>query len=489
MNIFISYARVDKPLCIQLVEMLSSHDVWYDQRLYAGQHWWKEILRRLDWCDTFVYLISSESLVSEYCQKELDIARRIGREIIPILIQADIELPSDISKLQCIDMSQGFIVENVTLLLNLIVKTERLLNGVRQSTIGKIIPKDQLRPTIIPSDKIVMMAANALEKGLYDRAIFLFKQAKANEYKSRFININALIAEAEDGLEKQARMKDMKLEYIQIAELFNYQVTLSHALEAFKAFQLEFPDYDPRNLKRFLDASQVATTDNVPVGSFSSLSADAQSQAVENIGTDAQVRSDAEGLRLRQLPTTDSPILLNLNAKTALTVLGQNNDASWVLVEVAEDIQGWVAIAYLDVYIDLDTVAVITNSQSSSQSDLAPAVDIPHIASIGGDEARQIYLRGQQMGKKRNVFTTIGDSLTDTPTFCVTLLIATICAIMTIYFRLWNSSTPIQDMVMPTIVVPYPHKQVGVHSAFLMPRIRRQFAKQMNYPLTVSIAL
>ena len=47
-KIFVSYARVDKPLCQQIVERLSNaHEVWYDRRLHAGQAWWDEIVRRL----------------------------------------------------------------------------------------------------------------------------------------------------------------------------------------------------------------------------------------------------------------------------------------------------------------------------------------------------------------------------------------------------------------------------------------------------------
>ncbi len=61
MRLFLSYARVDKPYAIQVVNMLDIHEIWYDQRLYAGQDWWREILRRLDWCDGFIYLLSPDS--------------------------------------------------------------------------------------------------------------------------------------------------------------------------------------------------------------------------------------------------------------------------------------------------------------------------------------------------------------------------------------------------------------------------------------------
>ena len=47
MRLFVSYARVDKPYCQQVVDLLDVHEVWYDHRLHAGQRWWDEILRRL----------------------------------------------------------------------------------------------------------------------------------------------------------------------------------------------------------------------------------------------------------------------------------------------------------------------------------------------------------------------------------------------------------------------------------------------------------
>ena len=112
MRIFVSYARVDKPYCLQIVNMLSVHDVWYDQRMYAGQQWWKEIMRRLDWCEGFVYLLSPESVASDYCRHEYELARKAGRHIFPVLINQEANLPSDSQARQSADFSQGLTVES-----------------------------------------------------------------------------------------------------------------------------------------------------------------------------------------------------------------------------------------------------------------------------------------------------------------------------------------------------------------------------------------
>ena len=83
MRLFVSYARVDKPSCIQVVDTLDVHETWYDQRLYAGQDWWKEILRRLDWCEGFIYLLSPDSVNSEVCRKEYELAKSLGTPHFP----------------------------------------------------------------------------------------------------------------------------------------------------------------------------------------------------------------------------------------------------------------------------------------------------------------------------------------------------------------------------------------------------------------------
>lgn len=248
MRLFISYARIDKPFCIQFVNILEVHEVWYDQRLYAGQQWWKEILRRLDWCEGFIYLMSPDSVASEYCLKELEIAQRLGRVIIPVLIHSETQIPAVLAELQYVEMLRGISAENVKDLLNAIYLVEhpRKLSDVSQ--LEKIDQHATSSP-VSQHSKIVGMAASALENAEYDRAIFLLRQAKENGYQSRFINIDRLLQEAEIALEELSRKREAQREYEQILELFQYKRTRNMACEAFLEFQRAFPDYDPEGLK------------------------------------------------------------------------------------------------------------------------------------------------------------------------------------------------------------------------------------------------
>src|SRR5687767_1204245 len=125
MRLFISYARVDKPYSAHIIETLDVHETWLDQRLYAGQHWWKEILRRLDWCEGLIYLLSPDSIASEYCRKEFELAKNLGRHIFPVLIRENTEIPDWLEEYQYADLTKGINPEGQRILLNSITLAER----------------------------------------------------------------------------------------------------------------------------------------------------------------------------------------------------------------------------------------------------------------------------------------------------------------------------------------------------------------------------
>ncbi len=109
MRLFISYARVDKRYCSQIIETLDVHETWYDQRLHAGQKWWDVIKKQLDWCEGFVYLLSPDSVTSEYCKKEFLIAKELGKHIFPVLIHSRTPMLEELKHIQFVDLSRGLI--------------------------------------------------------------------------------------------------------------------------------------------------------------------------------------------------------------------------------------------------------------------------------------------------------------------------------------------------------------------------------------------
>ena len=256
MRLFISYARVDRYYCSQIVEMLDVHEVWYDNRLHAGQQWWEEIQRRLEWCEGLIYLLSPDSVTSEYCQRELQIANAMGKHIFPVLIQARTPIPDSVKHIQYADLSKGLTTDAVKLMLNSIYIAERTARHVAVTPNGTPIMQPVSVPAQIPSplvencdfDSVMDEVGQAFEQELFDRAVFLIRQLKDREEISNFINLDQLLQQAEDALEQQSYLRDAEREYRPIAVLLKYNSTREVGKNAFRSFQAKFPDYDPDNL-------------------------------------------------------------------------------------------------------------------------------------------------------------------------------------------------------------------------------------------------
>ncbi len=261
MKIFISYARVDKPYCIRIVETLHVHEVWYDQRLYAGQHWWREIMRRLEWCDIFLYLLSPESANSMYCKKELDVAIKLNRPVIPILIDAETEIPESLNDYQYLDMTGALTASNVAGLLNAILLVER--EAVSVPTYGQdtLATSEMMLPEVSVGPDMIRDAARAMQNDDYDNAILLLKQAQASGFESRFVDLDSLVKIAEDELTKRTRLKEAEREYEYIVTLFEYEATRDYACETLHSFQLEYPQYDPKQLHKLCESPNVDRSD------------------------------------------------------------------------------------------------------------------------------------------------------------------------------------------------------------------------------------
>lgn len=255
MRIFVSYAREDKPYCIRVIETLHAHDVWYDQRLYAGQDWWKEILRRLDWCEIFIYLLSPDSIASLYCRREVEIARRLKRHIIPVLINKETILPDKMKNWQYVDLSESLTVENVTKLLNSVLHAER-----QKTTRGAAdaVPQPAAdRPAVEenPADQ-VSSAVRALENGDYNNAIMLLRLAQASGYRSKFLPLDKLLRIAESAVTEHSQSREVEREYQHIVALFAFESTRKLACEALAEFSAEFGDYDPQGLHRLCNPDE-----------------------------------------------------------------------------------------------------------------------------------------------------------------------------------------------------------------------------------------
>jgi hypothetical protein len=83
--LFVSYSRVDQWVTEKIARRLrQAYDrVWFDENLYGGQVWWDTILKRIDECDIFIYLLSRDSVESPYCRSGIREAKRLGKKTLP----------------------------------------------------------------------------------------------------------------------------------------------------------------------------------------------------------------------------------------------------------------------------------------------------------------------------------------------------------------------------------------------------------------------
>lgn len=93
-QIFLSYSHSDSDF-VKLIEpriarIFGEGLLWYDRKpdgLKGGQIWWSEILRQIQNCQIFLFLLSDESAQSKWCTKELKEASLLNKTLIPVFLE------------------------------------------------------------------------------------------------------------------------------------------------------------------------------------------------------------------------------------------------------------------------------------------------------------------------------------------------------------------------------------------------------------------
>ncbi len=88
MTDFISYSREDTPFVRRLHERLeqAERDVWVDwEDIPLTADWWQEIQGGINRSDSFVFIISPDSVRSDVCRDEINYAVNNNKRIVPIM--------------------------------------------------------------------------------------------------------------------------------------------------------------------------------------------------------------------------------------------------------------------------------------------------------------------------------------------------------------------------------------------------------------------
>lgn len=106
-RIFISYSRKNIDFVKRLTDALGERDLdfWVDwEGIPPTVDWMKEIQKSIEEADTFLFVISPDSITSKVCRDELEIAVKNGKRLVPVVateIKWD-DVPSELSRLNYI---------------------------------------------------------------------------------------------------------------------------------------------------------------------------------------------------------------------------------------------------------------------------------------------------------------------------------------------------------------------------------------------------
>src|SRR5262245_3577322 len=87
-DVFISYSRHNKDFAQNIFEKLEAtmRDAWIDwEGIPLSSDWWREIQDGIEAADSFVFIMSPESLASPVCALEVAHAVACRKRIVPVV--------------------------------------------------------------------------------------------------------------------------------------------------------------------------------------------------------------------------------------------------------------------------------------------------------------------------------------------------------------------------------------------------------------------
>jgi hypothetical protein len=152
-DIFISYSRKDETFIKQLYQELTGRGLsaWYDRfNIGVGTQWTEEIVKGIRDCRVFVLALSPDSAASVNVRKELDLAQRYQKQIVPLIwrkVDIPVAMEYQLAGIQWIEFNETASPEKFEQLANVL---RRIIGGesMQEAARGTAIARESNIPTL-----------------------------------------------------------------------------------------------------------------------------------------------------------------------------------------------------------------------------------------------------------------------------------------------------------------------------------------------------
>jgi len=281
-RIFISYRRKSWPFTHRLADELSRRldaEIFVDFTGVDETDFERSILRNLRESDTVLLVVSEYTFAADRIFREDDWVRREIREALThqkplILVCVDGLLPppglpddiKDVARMQGINFYPEYFTSAVERLADFVVKIGAAPR--RAGAVSPAPPGDEGEEKQIGGRGTLDEALDLLDKGDYSKAVFLLEGLLQAGYTSRFVDLKAVLAQAQQEAGKAEAQRQAALDYADIAALARRKATEALARQAFAAWCRDYPDWaaelDTDNLRERFKLAEKPRLPRVP---------------------------------------------------------------------------------------------------------------------------------------------------------------------------------------------------------------------------------
>ena len=144
---FISYSHADTDAVRDLVGLISNQlqfPVWYDNNLHGGDHYFSIIAERILKYEYFIFVVSPNSVSSEFCTMELEFAKSEKRKILAVWLE-DFMPPPRIR----------MVISHTHYIRTFALSREALVEELRRALLGDQLSADVTSDQQAVSDRIL----------------------------------------------------------------------------------------------------------------------------------------------------------------------------------------------------------------------------------------------------------------------------------------------------------------------------------------------